>query len=632
MISSMRHRGPDDQGIYQDNQVALGMTRLAVIDVHPSGHQPMSTPDGNIWIVYNGEIYNFKQERQILESHGYSFRSTSDTEVVLRMYEHYGDDFLIRLRGIFALAIYDKRKGIGRERLLLARDQFGIKPLLYSESGETFVFGSEIKAMLASGLVSAEINPAGMRLLLTFGSVYQPDTILEKVRMLLPAHRLILENGKEKRIERYWSLGIDRVLGVRALPYEKQVALLDSTLRETVRMQMVSDVPLGAFLSGGVDSSILVALMAKVADHKIKTFSVGFESEGADIDESEDAKKTAHYIGTDHSHVLVKGSDVCTNIRHIASGLDQPSVDGVNTYFVSLAARKEVTVAISGTGGDEIFAGYPWFISMAKYQRSLQQSPGTIQRQVQSIKQFTRQLRNLGIHKNNPEKKSDCDQDGFLTHFASNYNIFGSEGASRIIDRNLMKNTQAGQAECVDLQRIDELSQGSAIERVSGLVLRGYTCNQLLRDIDAVSMSHSLEVRVPYLDPVIADLALSLPDTAKLGNPGKNSQASSTTYRSSGAKRILIDVGRTFLPKDFDIQPKRGFSMPFDAWLRGPLNGVLEDTLSVNSVQSRGWLKVSEVKKIKRHFYGKKTGWPQPWLMMMIELWGREVMDSRSEL
>jgi len=630
MVSSMRHRGPDDQGIYQDNQVALGMTRLAVIDIHPSGHQPMSTPDGNIWIVYNGEIYNFKQERQILESLGYSFRSTSDTEVVLRMYEHYGDDFLIRLRGIFAFAIYDKRKGVGRERLLLARDQFGIKPLLYSESGKTFIFGSEIKAMVASGLVPPTINPVGLRLLLTFGSVYQPITILEKVQMLLPAHRLILENGKEKRIERYWSLVIDRMPGVRALSYEKQVALLDSALRETVEMQMVSDVPLGAFLSGGVDSSILIALMAHVADHKIKTFSVGFENEGADLDESDDAKKTASYIGTDHSHVLVRGSEVCERIQHIAAGLDQPSVDGVNTYFVSMAARKQVTVAISGTGGDEIFAGYPWFISMEKYQRSLNQSPWNMHRHMKTVKQISRHLLDLSLQRDRPEKDIDCDPDGFLTEYASNYYIFGSKCAKALIPPALQDSSQAGQQECRDLKPIDELSHGSAVERVSGLVLRGYTNNQLLRDIDAVSMSHSLEVRVPYLDPVIADLALSLPDSAKLGNPRGFKHSSRVTYRSSGAKRILIDVGRPLLPKDFDLQPKRGFSMPFDSWLLGPLNTVLEDTLSSSCVKERELLKPDEVQTIKKRYYERKTGWGQPWLLMMLELWGREVLDSYS--
>lgn len=409
MISAMHHRGPDDQGAYQNKQIALGMTRLAVIDTHVTGHQPMSTPDGKIWIVYNGEIYNFRQERTILESYGFSFRSSSDTEVVLRMYEHYGDDFLIRLRGIFALAIYDTRKGTGHERLLLARDHFGIKPLLYSQSGKSFVFASEIKAMLASGLITPDINPISLRLLLTFGSIYQPYTIIQNVQMLPPAHRMIIEPGKSERIERYWSLGIDRNPGVRSLSYDKQVDLLSSALREAVEMQMISDVPLGAFLSGGVDSSILVALMAQVTDHKIKTFSVGFESEGVDIDESEDARKTAEFIGTDHNHVLVRGSDVASQIMHIASGLDQPTVDGVNTYFVSKAARKKVTVAISGTGGDEIFAGYPWFISMAKYRHCQERGPWNLYSYIENAKKVSRKLLYPGTRNDDQLALSDGD-------------------------------------------------------------------------------------------------------------------------------------------------------------------------------------------------------------------------------
>ncbi len=629
MVSAMQHRGPDDRGIYKNKQVALGMARLAVIDTHVTGHQPMSTPDGKIWIIYNGEIYNFRQERAILESHGFTFRSSSDTEVVLRMYEHYGDDFLIRLRGIFALTIYDIRKGTGHERLLLARDHFGIKPLLYSWSGKSLIFASEIKAILASGLIAPDINPVSLRLLLTFGSVYQPHTIIQNVQMLLPAHRLIIETGKAQRIERYWSLGIDRNPGVRALSYDKQVELLSSALRETVEMQMISDVPLGAFLSGGGDSSILVALMAQVADHKIKTFSVGFDSEGADIDESEDARKTAEFIGTDHNHVLVRGSDVASHIRHIAAGLDQPTVDGVNTYFVSKAARKEVTVAISGTGGDEIFAGYPWFISMAKYRQRQERSPWNIYRQLDKIKRFSHGLLNPDTRKNSHPVSSDCDPDGFLSHYASNYLIYGSDGASRLLEPEHYEKSQARREECVDLKHIDELSQGSAIERVSGLVLRGYTCNQLLRDIDAASMAHSLEVRVPFLDPVIADLALSLPDSAKLGNPERISNPSYVTYRSSGAKRILIDVGRNLLPKDFDMQPKRGFGMPFDTWLRGPLNTFFEDALSQKTVRERGLLNVKETEKIKELFYKRKVGWTQPWVLMMVELWCREVLDAR---
>src|SRR5947209_1495008 len=363
MVSAMHHRGPDDRGVYQSSNITLGMTRLSIIDLSPSGHQPMSNDGGMIWVVYNGEVYNFQSERAQLEAKGYQFRSTSDTEVVLRLYEYYGDDFLLRLRGMFALAIYDARRGPGHERLLLARDQLGIKPLLFARAKGRLIFASELKAILASGLIEAEIDPDALRLLLTYGSIYQPRTIVRGVEMLLPAHRLIIENGQE-RIERYWSLATDRRADLRTKTYEELVEEVAATLAEAVRLQMVSDVPLGAFLSGGVDSSLLVAMMTRLAGNRIKTFSVGFEAEGAEIDESTDAERMALYLGTEHSTVLVRGAEVRDRIEHIAYGLDQPSVDGVNSYFVSLAARRAVTVAVSGTGGDELFAGYPWFINM----------------------------------------------------------------------------------------------------------------------------------------------------------------------------------------------------------------------------------------------------------------------------
>src|SRR5690348_15362202 len=364
MVGAMHHRGPDDRGTLTRGDVTLGMTRLAIIDISSGGHQPMETPDGLISIVYNGELYNFRSERELLEAKGHRFVSSSDTEVVLKMYEHYGDDFLLRMRGMFALAIHDRRRGPGRERLLLARDQMGIKPLLYGHVRGQLVFASELKALLASGLITPEIDEVALRLLLTYGSVYQPRTILRGVRALLPAHRMIVENGTD-RIEPYWSLRADQDKHLRALPYEQQIQEVTRALEESVRLQMISDVPLGAFLSGGIDSSLLVAMMARqVTSERVKTFSVGFEAEGREIDETDDAERTARFIGTDHSRVVVSGGEVRDRISHIAYALDQPSVDGVNSYFVSLAARRAVTVAISGTGGDELFAGYPWFIKM----------------------------------------------------------------------------------------------------------------------------------------------------------------------------------------------------------------------------------------------------------------------------
>jgi asparagine synthase (glutamine-hydrolysing) len=626
MVSALHHRGPDDSGVVQDQNVTLGMTRLAIIDVSSAGHQPMMSPDEQIRIVYNGELYNFREERSLLEKLGYSFRSTSDTEVVLCMYEHYGDDFLLRLRGMFALAIHDKR---GRERLLLARDQLGIKPLVYTAKNSRFVFASEIKALLASGLVAPEIDPVALRLLLTHGAIVQPHTILRDVKMLLPGHRLIVAAGHDAKVERYSSLGVDRCADLRARRYEEQVDAVRSALEESVRLQMVSDVPLGAFLSGGVDSSLLVALMAKnTSEKRLKTFSVGFEAEGKHIDETDHAQTTADFLGTDHSRVVVRGEDVADRIEQIAFALDQPTIDGINSYFVSMAARSRVTVAISGTGGDELFAGYPWFEQMAYEEKQRQSAP--LKSAARSLlTSVARQpvLDSLVPMRGGYRFGHWRDDAGFLARYYAANPMFEAPWTARLLARDLRTAAQAGRSPHYDLSAIDELPEGTVIERVTGLCVRGYTANQLLRDIDAASMAHSLEVRVPFLDPVVANVALSLPDSAKLGSDPRPANDSPRSYREAGTKRILLDVAKDLLPPGFDTRPKTGFSMPFNSWLKGPLRDVLIDTLSEQTVRKRGLLDAESVAGVRDQFLAGVCQWPQPWLLMMIELWAREVLD-----
>jgi len=628
MVGAMHHRGPDDCGVFVDESAALGMTRLAIIDTSSAGHQPMQTPDGLITIVYNGELYNFREERDLLEKRGFTFRSQSDTEVALKMYECYGDDFVLRMRGMFALAVYDRRPGPGREKLLLARDQMGIKPLLYARLGDRLIFASELKALLASGLLKPEIDPIALRMLLTYGAVYQPRTILRGVNMLPPAHRLILERGHE-RVERYWSLGLDRRPGLRAQPYDEQVEVLTAALEESVRLQMVSDVPLGAFLSGGVDSSLLVAMMARqVSEHRLQTFSVGFDDEGCDLDETDDALQTARFVGTDHTRVVVRGSDVRERIQHIASGLDQPSVDGVNSYFVSLAAREAVTVAISGTGGDEWFAGYPWFGIMALEESAAVGNWKARARAVMALAARSPLLDPL-LEKRGTWRLNNLRRAaGFRSRYANINCIFGVEETSRLFSPELKRLAQAGRSPHYDLGITDEVTGGTVLERVTGLCMRGYTTNQLLRDIDAASMAHGLEVRVPYLDPVVADTALSLPDETKMDTtPRDAASAYARSYREGGTKRILLDVARKFLPEGFDTKPKRGFSMPFNTWLRGPLREVMLETLSEERTKSRGLLEPRTVSAVADKFLAGVTEWPRPWVLVMFELWAREVLD-----
>jgi asparagine synthase (glutamine-hydrolysing) len=628
MVLAMHHRGPDDSGIFQENGIALGMARLAIIDITPKGHQPMSNADGSVWIVYNGETYNFREERNILLKKRHSFNSTSDTEVVLRMYEEYGDDFLLRMRGMFALAIYDKRRGSGKERLLLARDHFGIKPLLYASVGSVFVFSSEMKPMLASGLIERQFDPEALRLLLTYGSITQPMTAVSGVRMLLPGHRLIIESGTQ-RIGRFWQLGIDRIPGLRQMPYQEHVRIVRASLEESVRLQMVSDVPIGAFLSGGVDSSLLVALISRITGATVKTFSVGFEQEGAHIDETDDAERVAKFIGTDHMRVVVNGQDVRERITNIAAAIDQPSVDGVNSYFVSMAARQAVTVAISGTGGDELFAGYPWFGNMvaACYHDNKNRWISVGKKIVSDIAQ--REIFNSlspGRFGNILERVRTSS--GFVSRYARQHIIFGVTGTSRILSQEIKALSNIGREPAHDMMFADELPFGSPIERGLALCLRGYTQNQLLRDIDAVSLANSLEVRVPILDHMIADVAFSLPDSAKLGDITSVSNFADAGYRETGAKKILVDAGRDLLPEGMDLQQKRGFEMPFDSWLKGSLRDVLDDTLSTESIRKRGFFNLKEMEALRGHFLAGKKSWVFPWLLMITELWCREVLDG----
>jgi asparagine synthase (glutamine-hydrolysing) len=616
MMAAMRHRGPNDEGAYADEKTALGMTRLAILDVSAAGHQPMANGERSVWIVYNGETYNFGEERARLQAQGHVFASNSDTEVVLKLYEQHGDDFLLKLRGMFALALYDRRGGPGRERLVLARDPLGIKPLLYATHAGGLVFASELKALLAGGRIGREVSAAALHGLLAQGSVAQPGSILEGVRMLPPGHRLIAAAGRVT-VERYWKLDTGRAAGVDGLPYPEQVRRLRLLLEDSVRAHMVSDVPVGAFLSGGIDSTVLVALMARMTGRKVRTFSVGFQDEGAAIDESDDAARAAAAIGTDHTRVLVTGREVGDRLAAIAAALDQPSVDGVNSYFVSRAAAGGVRVAISGTGGDELFAGYPWFAAMAAAAPTFT-APRRFAARLLSGDTLERAAGPYGARVlGRLRARGD-----FLESYSRQYRIFGDRGAREVLDvppsrlaHALRDRDRAAAA--------DELPGASVVARVSALTLRGYTQNQLLRDIDAVSMAHSLEVRVPFLDPLLADFALALPDGAKLAARGGGD-----TYRASGAKRILIDAARDLLPPDIDLQPKRGFGMPFDAWLRGPLREALEDTLSARAVEARGYFDAAAVRSVHRDFVAKRASWALPWVLMMFELWCRAVLDA----
>lgn len=613
MVSSMRHRGPDDRGVYVDDRVSLGHARLSIIDLTPGGHQPMLNAAGTIGIVYNGEIYNYPEERERLIRLGESFRSTSDTEVLLALYEREGDAFLSRLRGIFAFAIYDRRDGPGRERLLLARDHFGIKPLIYAETPNGLVFASELKALLASGLVDRTVDREALRTLLTFGSVTQPRTIIEGARHLPAAHKMIVD-ASGCRMSPYWSFGVDRVAGLRTSPYPAIREHVRDAVIRSVEMQTIGDVTVGAFLSGGVDSSLIVALMARNSGARIKTYSIGFETGVAAEDETEDAAEIAALLETDHTRAVIGGEEAASHLPRFVAGLDQPSVDGMNSYFVSHWAGQHVKVALSGTGGDELFAGYPWFAGMI---------PDFDARPVSAAQQprrFLGRLKNLLRPAEAPLDDADYTA-RFLETYGGLYHCFGPVTAAALLS------IPSPIAMATDLSGLDDLPSADVLDRVGALCLNGYTRNQLLRDIDCTSMAGSLEVRVPFLDPVIADIALSLPRDAKL-RPGGTPLTPAASYDQSGVKRVLIDVAREFLPQSFfSRRGKRGFNLPFGDWMRGPLRPVLDHALSPETVRRRGLFNVAAVDEIRRQFLDGHRSWNGPWLVMIIELWMQDVFD-----
>lgn len=581
MLHAMSHRGPDNQGFATSNNAVLAHARLSIIDTSSNANQPMSR--GGVLIVYNGEVYNFLELREELTSDGVSFVSQSDTEVVLALYQKYGVDFLHKLRGMYSLAIVDPQQ----RRLLCARDPFGIKPFLYHISNGQIIFSSELKGLIGSKRFAPSIDFQSLNELLKKGSISNDHSIFSNIHSLPPGHSLVIENG-DISINQFWKMQENKYDFSHA-DYPELVAIVEKTLEESVQEQLVSDVPIGAFLSGGIDSSLITALMKKHHE-RVKTFSVGFSSNTSTMsqEETNDALEVAQLLGTEHLRVEITGKEVVDALPHIAWGLDHPTVDGANSYFVSLAAAKEITVALSGTGGDELFAGYPWFKTMQEFQRR----PFLV-RAKDVIRGRT-----------------------FLDVYDSLYNIFDSASASRLC------NTEAQ-----SFPTRDPLAEAGTLNRVSGLTISGYLANQLLPDIDTASMTHSLEVRVPFLSTKLLDVALSLPDEAKLSPAMVDCAPGSYGY--SGAKRILLDIGNKYLPSGFFHRSKRGFTLPFDAWLKDELKGSALDLLSSSTVKERGWFDPDETEATYTHFIQGKHHWTRPWLLMMIELWAQQIYDQR---
>jgi asparagine synthase (glutamine-hydrolysing) len=556
MADALAHRGPDDSGLFADNAggVALAHRRLSIIDVTASGHQPMSYAGGRYTIVFNGEVYNFADLRVELEALGHSFVSHSDTEVVLAAYAQWGEASVPRLRGMFAFAIYDREARSARDTaLFLARDRFGIKPLYITLQGGTLLFASELKALLASARVPLQLDHEALWSYLSLGSIPQPRTALAGVEMLPAAHVMKVRRDLSTETARYWDLadGAASWAGeVQRLDARSTPLRLRELLEEATRLHMVADVPVGAFLSGGIDSTAVVGLMAQAAGgQRIRTFSLGFADDDSVADERTWARLAAGRFGCEHTEVVVRGEEVAAQFDQLVRAIDQPSLDGTNTYLVSKAASRDLKVALSGLGGDELFAGYPHFRRLRRAARF-----GGAHRLARHVPR--RLLRDRDLIAATPADR-----------YATLRNLADDQAKLAIVNPGLgIAPTPLAQLYAPLLRH----SHGS-IAQTTYVEANRYLPDTLLRDADAMAMASSLEVRPVLLDHRLAEFAFALPGALKLGAINKP---------------VLVDAVRDLLPPELVMRRKTGFELPLQAWLAGPLRERARDAFSSGAARA----------------------------------------------
>ncbi len=605
---SLAHRGPDDGGAVilrgsqqQAIEIGLGNRRLAILDLSPLGHQPMNDPASGNWIVYNGEVYNFRDVRTKLEREGVYFNSLSDTEVILKAYGRWGEQCLHEFRGMFAFAIWDAQ----RQRLFVARDPMGIKPLYYYSSDRYFMFSSEVRTLLGTGLVPRRIDPAGLVSYLTFGSLYDPNTLVEKVNSLSAGHYLTWDKGQVTQTE-YWDLVSPEVAPEKSRN-ELETSVFEM-LDESVRMQLVSDVPVGVFLSGGIDSSSLVGILSRNGV-RASTFSIVFRE--ADYSEAEYSRAVAEQFRTDHHEITVSQSDFLAAIAPAIHAMDLPTVDGANTYFVAEKTRAAgVKVALSGLGGDEVFAGYSSFTTvpqMERFDNVWEQLPGGVSRTLANV------FAAVAPSNDQTRKLTALARNGGKTvhpYFLSRM-LFTPEQLNKLLpdmkcDSTVFQRTAKPLHE--SLSRAQSLD---AINRVSYLEARCYMLNTLLRDADFMSMAHGLEVRVPLIDHRLVQRMLALPGSWKLD--------------AGTSKPLLVRALAGQLPDKVVHRRKRGFTLPFEHWLREDLQPLVEETLSRIGDGALGtMISQSAARQVWDDFLHGRTSWSRPWSLYVLQYWCRQ--------
>jgi asparagine synthase (glutamine-hydrolysing) len=597
MNASLQHRGPDDEGYYEDDQASLAMRRLSIIDLHTGG-QPISNESGDIWVVYNGEIYNFQKVRAALEQRGHTFKTQTDTEIIVHAYEEYGDECVTHFNGMFAIALWDARE----RRLLLARDRLGIKPLYYWAGADKLVFGSELKALIHHPDVPRQVDLTALDLFLTIEYIPAPRTIYEGVFKLLPGHRLVVEMGKLK-VTQYWDVPYQPISQSEAECAE----ILSGLIKESVRLRLISDVPLGAFLSGGIDSSTIVGYMSQSATRPVQTFSIGFEDDT--YNELPYAAAVAKHFGTKH-HAEVLQSDHTDLTEKLVSHFDEPFADTsvFPTFLVSELASREVKVVLSGDGGDELFAGYDTYLA-EKLDRYYGRLPRPMRQQF--LPKFARWLPPQPAKKGLINKVKRMVEGGAfdpsLQHVR--WMMFLNSSEKNSLYRSDLQATLYDHL-TTDLFH-DYFEKANCFDRLSRqqyVDVKTYLVDDILTKVDRMSMAVSIEARVPLLDYHIVEFALNLPARMKL-NGGRT-------------KSILRQAVKGLVPQLVLDKSKEGFSIPMKHWLCTSLKSMMLDLLSKDSLQKHGYFDHQVVARwIQEHLDGRANHSHRLWSLMVFEMW-----------
>jgi len=600
------HRGPDDEGHYADGPSAIGMRRLSIIDL-AGGHQPMSNDDGTLWLVCNGEIYNFRELRRELERFGHRFKTASDSEVILHSYAQYGDDFIDRLNGMFGFALWDA----GRRRLIIGRDRLGIKPIYLFRDARRLAFASEAKALLTLPGVAADIDPAALYSYLNLGYVAAPLSIFRGFHKLPPASMLVVEAGRVTE-HRYWriSSAIDGATGE-----DDWVQRVRARLNESVRMQMVSDVPIGAFLSGGIDSSTVVGFMAAHSDQPIRTYAIGFEGTAADeyYNELPYARRVADLFRTEHHEIVVR-PDVVTLLPRLLWHMDEPLCDTafLTTFLVSEFARRDVKVILSGVGGDELFGGYRRYLGN-HYLAYFQRLPGWAQRAASGLGQC------LPSDRPSPLLNFSRLAKGFLNSASLPLEERYRSYVHVFLEREVQQLLQAPSVACPDMIEAAFRQAGGedSLNRVLAVDVETMLPDDLLMLTDKMSMATSLECRVPLLDYELVELAASMPEGVKI--------------RRGRLKHVMKEAVSGLLPRDILERKKRGFGTPIGAWLKNDLAPLAGGLLSDSVVRRRGLLDSNTVQNlIASHEANRIDGTDRLLALLNLEIWSRLYLDGRT--